>query len=79
MDPVFNFAANFRALRAIYGMSIKDVAKDLKVSPSTVVSWEHGRSAPQPQHIMDIAEYFGVTVMTLVDLNALIKPLYKAK
>lgn len=79
MDPVFNFSANFRALRGIYGLPIRTVARDLDVSVSTVANWEHGRTAPQPKHIMRIAEYFNVTVMTLVDLNSLIKPLYKAK
>jgi transcriptional regulator with XRE-family HTH domain len=75
VDVIRNFGANVRALRAIYQISRKKMAKDLKVSQSTIARWETGTIAPAVDDVVRIAHYFDVRYLTMLDTNPLIRTL----
>jgi transcriptional regulator with XRE-family HTH domain len=75
MDIIKNFGANLRALRAIHQLNRKKMAKDLKVSQSTIARWETGSIAPAVEDVVRIAHYFGVRYLTMLDTNPLIRTL----
>lgn len=78
LDPAFNLAANMRALRAIRAESRSKVAKAVGVSPLSLHLWESGKSLPKTANLMKLASYYGVTVMTLMDSNVLLAPMYRS-
>ena len=51
-----------KELREQNNLSQQDLAKILKVSPSTVSNWEAGKRQPDIQMIIEIANYFNVSV-----------------
>ena len=51
-----------KELREQQNLSQQDLAKILKVSPSTVSNWESGKRQPDIQMIVVIANYFNVSV-----------------
>jgi DNA-binding XRE family transcriptional regulator len=75
MDPIKNFAANLRALRAIHELSREQLAKKLKVHPMSIRQWESGTHAPKIDNAIKVAEYFKVKFLTLYDYNVLIASL----
>lgn len=55
------FGERVRALRAQRGISLKQMAGDLMVSPAYLSALEHGhRGRPTPGLIHQICEYFGI-------------------
>ena len=51
-----------KELRENKNLSQQDLAKALKVSPSTVSNWEAGKREPDMAMIIAISEYFGVSI-----------------
>lgn len=51
-----------KELREQNNLSQQDLALILKVSPSTISNWESGKRQPDIQMIVDIANYFNVSV-----------------
>lgn len=43
------------------------VAKDLELSPSLFSDWKSGKSKPKADKLKKIADYFGVSVESLID------------
>ena len=50
------------------------VAKDTGISTSTLTNWKHGRYTPKANKLKILADYFGVSLETLLygeeDINA---------
>ena len=57
-----NFAERLKELRLEKGIYQKDLAKNLHVAPSAVSAWEIGRNEPDNEMLIQISEFFGVTV-----------------
>lgn len=55
------FAKNLKALREIKGISQKELALALSLSPSTIGMYEQGSREPDQQKLGEIADYFCVT------------------
>lgn len=53
MQTFTYFSEYLRYWRMAKGDSIRDVAKDLKVSPSAVIEWEKGRSFPKDKETVE--------------------------
>ena len=51
-----------KELRESRNLSQQDLAKALKVSPSTVSNWEAGKREPDMTMVIAICEYFGVSI-----------------
>ncbi|MBQ7977796.1 MAG: helix-turn-helix transcriptional regulator [Clostridia bacterium] len=56
----------FKDLRAETSLSQKDIAEELSVSRSVVSDWEQGRTEPSIQGLIDIADYYAVSVDYLI-------------
>ena len=52
--------------RASFHLSQNELAKKIKVAPSTVGMWETGKSVPRPSKLIKLADIFGVTVDELL-------------
>lgn len=63
------FAKRFRGLRAENDLTQAEVAKILGVSPTTVATWEQGRSKPGLDKTVAIANLFNVSVDYLLGLT----------
>ena len=48
------------------GTSVYKVSKDTGIPPSTFTDWKNGRSAPKAEKMKRIADYFGVTLDSLL-------------
>lgn len=48
--------------RMAKGISQKELGKILKVSPSTVALWESNKRNPTPTTLVDIADYFNISM-----------------
>lgn len=48
------------------GISTRKLALELGISPSTFTDWKNGRSKPNLDKMVKIADYFGVSVHYLV-------------
>ena len=57
---------NIKEIRKNIGFSQKEVAKNLKVTQSTVSSWEAGRYEPDSASLQKLADLFNVTVDALL-------------
>ena len=62
-------ARNIKALREARGLSVMDLAYDLKTSTNSVRLWENGDRAPTIKTICRLSEYFGCTLDDLVYAN----------
>lgn len=60
------FPETLRALRKNSGLSQEQLAKELKLSQSTVAQWETGRRQPDLNALVCIARYFGVSTDRLL-------------
>lgn len=60
---------NIRALRETHGETLKQLAKALSVSVSTVSAWERGARSPHHDAIQAIASRYSVTVDRILSLD----------
>ena len=64
-----SFRERLRRLRAEKDLTQAELAKVFGVVPTTIASWEQGRSRPDIEEIALIANYFGVSVDYLLCLT----------
>lgn len=57
---------NLTYLRKHHGMTQEEVAEKLEVSRQTIAKWETGKSVPDVNNSVALAELFGVSVEDLV-------------
>ena len=62
-------AENIKRLRAEKGMSQKELAIRLSVSPQAVSRWENGLAYPDIEMLPRIAELYGVSLDTLMGVG----------
>ena len=55
-----------RVLRESQNMTQNELATKLKISRSTVAMWENGKSLPQTEILIKLADLFGCTIDELV-------------
>ncbi len=55
-----------RELRELRNLTQGDLAKELKVSQSTIAMWESGKRDPDTEALHRIADYFGVSTDYLI-------------
>lgn len=63
-----NFANNFKDLRIKNGFTIKQVAKIIGVCPTTIASWEQGKTSPRSNVLIKIVKLFKVTCNHILGL-----------
>ncbi len=63
------FCERLRDLREEKGLSINNLAKELKVSHSTIIRWENGEQVPNIDYLLLIANYFKVSADYLIGLE----------
>lgn len=61
-----NFRANFIKHRIKLNLSQHQVAKELNINQKAVGSYEEGRAVPKLDKLIQIAEYFNITIDQLV-------------
>lgn len=61
-----NFAKKLASLRKQKGLSQKELSERLGVSWQNVAKWEANQSTPSAEDLMDIGDFFGVTVDCLL-------------
>lgn len=61
-----NIGNNIAALRKQKGITQEELANALGVSPQAVSKWENNSSCPDISLLTGIADYFGITVDTLL-------------
>lgn len=61
------FGDVLRQLRISAGLSQKDIAKKVCVTPQAVSKWERNQSTPDPDQVAIIASMLGVSADTLLD------------
>lgn len=57
----------YAELRDKAGATDYEVAKNTGVSTSTLTNWKYGRYTPKADKIKKIADYFGVSLETLLE------------
>ena len=60
------FASNFKALRKKYGYTRAQIAEMFSFSAKTIEKWEYGSSIPSLETLCKVAEFFKVTLDSLV-------------
>lgn len=60
---------NIKALREAHGMTILDLANDLKTTATSVREWESGKRTPRLETLCALSDYFGYTLDDLVYAN----------
>lgn len=55
-------ANSLRGLRKSRCLSQRDVARMLNVTQQAIASWENGRTEPSNMALVEIADYFNVSV-----------------
>lgn len=63
---MFYLKLNLKALREQHGYTQKELAEKLNVHVDTVHSWEHQKSIPPTERLVDLALLFHVPVSTLI-------------
>lgn len=61
------FCDRLKELRENKKISQSSLAKELFVSQQTVAKWETNKSTPNPEMLINIADYFNVSIDYLVD------------
>ena len=61
-----NFSENLQKLRKEKNISQEKLAEELKVSRQTVGKWENGVSCPEAECLIEISDFFGVSIDTLL-------------
>lgn len=55
-----------KSLRKEKRLTQKEVAHELNVSPDSIYNWERGRSEPSIDDLINLADFFNVTIDYLV-------------
>lgn len=63
---MFTFAERFKNLRETKKISQRKIAKDLKISHSTICLWESGKRRPDIEFLEKLANYFNVSIQELL-------------
>ena len=63
-------AANLATLRKENGLTQAELAEKLNYSDKAVSRWEHGDTLPDINVLMQLCEFYGITLNTLVNENA---------
>ena len=63
------FSSRLKILRNRNNMSQKELANELFVSQQTVAKWETNKSTPNPDMIVEIAEFFNTSTDYLLGLT----------
>ena len=63
------FAERLRELRTEKGMSMKQLAKEIKTTDAAISNWENNINEPKIPYLKVIAIYFGVTTDYLLGLE----------
>lgn len=63
------FGNNLKKLRAIKGMTRKDLAEALDTTYRSVCAWENGEKMPRLNKLKEIASFFNVTEAYLLNHN----------
>lgn len=63
------FKENIRALRTVKGVGQKQLAEKLSISYKTVSHWETGYSEPSIAQLIQLADFFEVSIDDLVGRN----------
>jgi transcriptional regulator with XRE-family HTH domain len=61
-DPVVNLGARLKDVRLRSGMSLREVARQLSVSPSFISQMENGKSQPSVATLYSMAQLLGVSI-----------------
>ena len=64
-----SYAASHAALRTVKGVGQKQLAEKLSISYKTVSHWETGYSEPSIAQLIQLADFFEVSIDDLVDRN----------
>ena len=54
------FGKNLKKIRKEHGLSQKELAKAIKISPQNICRWERGEAYPQIIWVYEIAEVLGI-------------------
>lgn len=73
-EPVAQFGARLRQVRLQSGMSLREAARRLGVSPSFVSQIENGKSQPSVATLYSIAQLLDVSIDELFDLTTGVRP-----
>ncbi len=63
------FAERLKELRQEKGLSIQGLAKEIKISSSSLCRWENCQADVKGSQLIIIARYFGVTIDYLMGLE----------
>lgn len=63
------FAERLRELRTEKGISMKQLAKEIKTTDAAISNWENNINEPKITYLKVIAIYFGVTTDYLLGLE----------
>ena len=61
-----------RELRTSKNLSQSELSKVIGVSGQTILNWENGIYEPKIKHLIDLADYFGVTVDYLIERETVV-------
>lgn len=56
------FAEQLKTLRKINGLTQKELAEKLKIKQNSYSDWENGKSEPNIEMLVRIADYFDVSL-----------------
>ncbi|WP_374788052.1 helix-turn-helix domain-containing protein [Lactococcus lactis] len=56
------FAEQLKTLRKINGITQKELAEKLKIKQNSYSDWENGKSEPNIEMLVRLADYFDVSV-----------------
>lgn len=73
-----NFKQNLKQLRQSKSLTQKDLAKQINVSEDCIYFWEKGRSEPSILDLINLANFFDVSIDYLVGRNFILKKLANA-
>lgn len=71
-----NFSENLQILRKGRNISQEKLAEELNVSRQTVGKWENGVSCPEAECLIEISDFFGVSIDTLLKGTVPVSPLF---
>ncbi len=66
---VESFASKLRKARENTGFTQREVAKELKISKSTIASYETGRTQPDIEMLGLIADFYNISLDWLLGTN----------
>lgn len=64
-----NLARNLRHLRILRGLTQSDIATKVHISRKHYSAIEQGKALPDLETICMLADYYGVNLMNLIELN----------